>query len=192
MAGKKTRELAREERRQKIAKLLLQNKNYVDIAKEVECSTGTVYNDVKQITAEWRKEYAATNEQRIAAEHQRLLEIDEEARIEWEKSKDRKRTKVKRIPMSGGKFKEEVEVISLLPDRNFLETRRSISQDIRKLFGLDKPQKHALTNPEGDKEYQYKDVVSELTKINADKRKEIIRLLESNDTAGKKPESGAA
>ena len=59
------------------------------------------------------------------------------------------------------------------------------------LNGYDAPQKTALTNPDGDKETEVfkNDVVKELGNLSIDKRREIRRLLESDESEGEKPES---
>jgi len=150
MPRKKAKHIKVELRRQKVTQLLLDGKTYAEITtllkKEFRISPSTISRDVAYIQDQWRESMASTYEQRVAAELARLIEIDQEAKQEWELYKAGKRFTTKRERI-GGKGKGSpprmvtTETKSYLPDRGFLETRRAISGDIRQLMGLNKPTK---------------------------------------------------
>ncbi len=151
----KAQQKAIKDRQDKVSQMLRDGKVYREMAAELKCAIGTIKNDVDVIIQEWRETVAATYNEHVIAELIRLLEIDNQAAEQWELSKGRKQTKVKRTPSGADKdgkvvFTETVEVKTLLPEAKYLDVRTNISNQIRKLLGTDKPIKVAHTDAGGD------------------------------------------
>jgi len=70
--GKKSEEVAREERRRKVAVNLLAGATYREIAEALDCSVGTVANDVKLILGRWKREQVTDTTDYIDLECRRL------------------------------------------------------------------------------------------------------------------------
>lgn len=151
----KAQQKAIKDRQDKVSQMLRDGKVYREMAAELKCAIGTIKNDVDVIIQEWRETVAATYNEHVIAELIRLLEIDNQAAEQWELSKGRQQTKVKRTPSGADKdgkvvFTETVEVKTLLPEAKYLDVRTNISNQIRKLLGTDKPVKISHTGADGD------------------------------------------
>lgn len=159
MRMNESKKMSIKDRQNQVAQMLREGKVYREMAAKIDCALGTIKNDVDAIVQEWRETVSSTYNEHVIAELTRLLDIDVEATEQWEASKGRKRTKVKRVPLKldvNGKmiFEETVEVITLLPESKYLDIRTNISNQIRKLLGIDKPVKFAPTDPGGENEFK--------------------------------------
>ena len=117
----KANQVAREERRKKVAANILGGLTYREIAEALNVSLGTVANDVKIILGRWQREQVADAEKYVQIELRRL---DRAINAIWNDVQDGKLTAIDRM-------------IKLMERR-------------AKLMGLDAPQRHQLTGQDGD------------------------------------------
>ena len=143
-------------RRILVASMLKEGKVYSEMVVELRAkghagSLRTVHKDVKAIIGEWQKRYAGKYDELVFTELLRLLEIDKEASIEWEKSKaGRQWKKIKREPVTIMKDGQKVttyqriteEAATLVPDPRWLAIRSGLSAPIQQLLGLRRPFRH--------------------------------------------------
>ena len=160
MPRKKAKEIQTAKRRLLVSEHLKEGLGYREIVFEIKklgfkISLGTVSSDVAEILQDWRRSRISNIDDRIHSELDRLLEIDKDARGEWFKGVNgRTKMRVKKeiittldgvvvCESDGTPRFDVVEEITetMVPDVRFLEVRRGISHDIRKLYGADKPAK---------------------------------------------------
>lgn len=135
------------QRKQQVKQLLLSGNSYEQIADSIGASIETVKVYVDEITVEWVSSYR--DSPLLASQLSAILYSLREAQSEWESSKGRKKTKVKRTPTgtrkavdSGGEmteeivYREEVEVTTLLPESKYLDTVLKASESLRKFLGV--------------------------------------------------------
>ena len=155
-------------------------------------SKGTISTDVKAIFEEWRQLRVSNVDDVRMTELARLLFVIEEAEAEWEKSKNRKRTKVKysadKIDKTGkpreGILPDEIEVVTFYPERQYLETIVKASESLRKLMGADAAEKVEQSGKfriENRREFEF--VVEASKKLKPGIRREIFSLLAAAESA---------
>ncbi len=140
-------------RRILVASMLKEGKVYSEMITELRAkghagSNRTVHKDVKAIMGEWQKRYSGKYDELVFVELLRLLEIDKEASIEWEKYKaGRQSKKLKREPVTITKDGQKIttyqriteEAATLVPDPRLLAIRLGVSEKIQQLLGLNRP-----------------------------------------------------
>jgi hypothetical protein len=138
------------------SRLYLMKKTQTEIANEIGVAQSTISKDFKVIERWWQR-LAARNINKVKAEIlAQLFLVVREAWEAWEKSKGDKETKSK----VGSIINEEIVRPGALTvklensngDPRYLQVILAAIKEIKAIYGLDLPQKFALTDPTGTKE----------------------------------------
>ena len=134
--------LARDER---IWHLLAKGWTQVRIAAELDVDQSTVSRAINRVSARRLADLPAQVDQRRMEDHDGLCFMLDEALQSWEKSKVRRRKRKPTDPPAKPDDKDPDWITEECEGNpKYLESARSIRADLRKLWGLDAPQKHVV------------------------------------------------
>jgi predicted transcriptional regulator len=147
MASRQTPNVARDRRRQEVARLSLRGWVQVEIAQHLGVTQGTVSNDLKAIRQQWRQ--SAVRDFDLAREEMlRSIEtIKREAWDAWERSK--KPQQEATVEGEAPRQKTRKRIRNQNGDPRYLEIILRCGADQRAILGLDAPTKIAPTTPDG-------------------------------------------
>lgn len=137
----------------------------------------SVWQDLRAIMVEWKREHMNTIEEYVLIELKKLDAIEVEAWEAWEKSKTVKERKKMKPAMDGDNALDCVELVeeTTAGDPRFLDMLLNVQRRRAKLLGLDAPTRIDLVkkkNETEDPSYSVKSLPQELLFAVADKLQE--------------------
>jgi hypothetical protein len=142
------------ERRFRVARLYFRGGvTQRQLAERFQCSQAQICHDLHAVQRHWRKMMGADRLDDLKADL--IAELDmvkAEAKRGWRRSLRNAERKKAKIVNADGEARKETEKTSegRAGHQPFLETIRNCNADLRKMLGLDAPQKIAPTTPDGD------------------------------------------
>lgn len=138
---------------QVIGDLYCKGKSQHDIATEMNLSQQQISYDLKEVHARWLKTAVKQFDVWVADELAKVDHLEREAWAAWERSRgERREITVEGAPAEGGGItprKAKRMTYERDGDPRFLEKVQWCIERRAKLLGLDKPEKHAFTDPTG-------------------------------------------
>lgn len=145
--GQHVRDLSR------TAEMYLQGKTQLEIAKELGLTQAQICYDLKKIRREWQQSQLSNFDQKVNLELSKLDELEAEAWLSWEKSKEGKTTTSRKKRVGGGGGKDSGEVCETKEvstgDPRFLDVVARCINKRCDILGINAPKKIEATGKDG-------------------------------------------
>ena len=156
----RSRRLELAQRRQRVAELYIRNRYQHEIAAELGCSQSTISRDIDAIEQDWRESAVSDMECRKAKELAAIDEVQRELWAAWKRSQadHEVETTEDGLTQQGAFTKTTKKREDQVGDPAFMAGIQRCIEQRCKLLGLNAPDKHALTDPDG-KAWSFVDIL---------------------------------